>query len=82
MYRKIIDPDELYVSELLKEGYSLHSVTPFSYNDNSETQLVYHFIKEFTRAPEASLSLNGLKFKAGEITEDDRYDNLNWHENQ
>lgn len=47
MYRKLINPIEEEVSELLKEGYNLHSVTPIKKPyTQTHSDLVYHFIKE------------------------------------
>jgi hypothetical protein len=84
MYRKVIDPDELYVSELLKEGFSLHSVTPFTYNSNSETQLVYHFIKEFTSAPQFGLDYTfpDVMIYGEKHPSEVNIKDINWHDNQ
>lgn len=43
MYKKLTNPKEEEVSELLKEGYTLHSVTTESIGVYSN--LIYHFVK-------------------------------------
>lgn len=46
MYKKLIEPTEEEVNELLKQGYTLHSVTHIIANNSYYTnKLVYHFIK-------------------------------------
>lgn len=48
MYKKLVNPTEEEVNEvLMKENYSLHSVTPVRRDyTQTRTDLIYHFIKE------------------------------------
>lgn len=84
MYKKIIDPEESYVSDLLKEGYSLHSVTPkvVMVMGTQRTDLVYHFIKE-VELPTLNGLVFGTKIKDNTITEDDNgnFNNAEWWSN-
>jgi hypothetical protein len=41
-YKKLIDPKEEQVNEILQQGYELHSVSVVK---RGETHLWYHFIK-------------------------------------
>jgi hypothetical protein len=49
MYKKLIDPKEEQVNEILQQGYELHSVSVVR---RGETHLWYHFIKHVVGPPE------------------------------
>lgn len=55
MYKKLINPEEHEVDNLLSQGFSLHSVTASINNsarsDKFNTILIYHFIKEVYEDP-------------------------------
>jgi hypothetical protein len=48
MYKRLVDPTEEQVSEVLKEGYILHSVSVVK---RSEAHLIYHFVKYVAERP-------------------------------
>jgi hypothetical protein len=48
MYKKYVNPTEKEVSELLQQGYTLHSITPImECHHQYNYTLIYHFTRQY-----------------------------------